>query len=79
MSTYVARLQYKITNLSWGKKLKKVFSEMSYNLWSFMAFKTNDQCYRQIYGMVFPHDLIFSTNVRIGMENNFAEGSFHFL
>ena len=56
-----------------------MFSEMSNHVWTFMAFEINDQCYSQIYGIVYSNDLIFFTNVHFGMANNVAKGSFHFL
>ena len=56
-----------------------MFSEMSYHLWRFMAFKPNDQSYGHIHGIVCSNDLILCTRVHLGIPNNVAEGSFHFL
>ena len=52
---------------------------MSYHVWSFMAFKPNDQCYGHIHGIVCSNDLILCRRVHLGMANNVAKGSFHFL
>ena len=52
--------------------LKKVFSEMSYHAWRFMAFKANDQSYGHIHGIVCLNDLILCTMVQLGIPNNVA-------
>ena len=44
-----------------------------------MAFKPNDQTYGHIHGIVCSNYLVLCTRVHIGMENNVAKGSFHFL
>ena len=44
-----------------------------------MAFKPNDQSYGHIHGIVCSNDLILCTRVHLGIPNNVAEGSFHFL
>ena len=44
-----------------------------------MAFKPNDQSYGHILGIVCLNDLILCTRVHLGIPNNVAEGSFHFL
>ena len=55
-----------------------MFSEMSYHVWRFMAFKSNDQSYGHIHGIVCSNDLILCTRVHIGIPNNVDLGSFHF-
>ena len=42
-------------------------------------FRPNDQWYGDIHVIVCSNDLIFCTSVHLGMANNVAEGSFHFL
>ena len=44
-----------------------------------MAFKPNDQSYGHIHGIVCSNDLILCTRVHLGISNNVAYGTFHFL
>ena len=56
-----------------------MFSETSYHVWRSMAFKLDDQSYGHIHGIVCSNDLILCTRVHLGIPNNVASGSFHFL
>ena len=56
-----------------------MFSEICYHVWRFMAFKSNDQSYGHIHGIVCSNDLILCTRVHLGIPNNVNKGSFHFL
>jgi hypothetical protein len=76
---YVTKLPGKIINLQYSNYFKKVFSEMSYHVWRFMAFKPNNQSYGHIQSIVCSNDLILCTRVHVGMTNNVAKGSFHFI
>ena len=51
---------------------------MSYHERRFMTFRPNDECYDDIHGIVCLNMSILYTSVRLGMENNVAEESFHF-
>ena len=55
-----------------------MFSEMSYHVQRYMAFKPKDECYGQNHGIVFQNDPILCTGVHLVMENNVAEERFHF-
>ena len=65
--------------MEYDKYLEKVFLEMSYHERRFMTFRTNDECYDDIQGIVCLNMSILYTSVHLGMENNVAEESFHFL
>ena len=65
-------------NLNYGNYLEKVFTEMSYHLRRFMAFRANDGCYGHIHFIVSSKDLILYTNVHLGMADNVAEESLFF-
>ena len=52
---------------------------MSYHAWRFMVFKLNDQSYGHIRGIVCLNNIILCTRVHLGIPNNVAKGSFHFL
>ena len=59
--------------------LEKVFSEMSYHERRFMTFRPNDECYDEVHRIVCLNMSILYTSVHLGMENNVAKESFHFL
>ena len=79
VSLYATRLWGKIINLQYGNYFKNMFSEMSYHVWRSMAFKPNDQSHGHIHDIVNSHDTIFHTSLHLGITNNVAKGSFHFL
>src|SRR4051812_26030739 len=78
VSYYVTYLQGKIPNLVYCKFLKQTFTEMTYLVRSFMAFRSNDQCYGQNHGIFCDNGPILCMNVHIGMASNVAGGSFPF-
>ena len=65
--------------MDYGKYLEKVFSEMRCRERRFMTFRPNDEYYDDIHGIVCLNMSILYTSVHLGMENNVAEESFHFL
>ena len=56
-----------------------MFSEMSYHVRRLIAFRTNDQYYGHISGIICSNDFILRPRVHLEMMNNVAEGGFHFL
>ena len=52
---------------------------MSYHVWRFMDFNPNAQSHGHIHGIVCSNDIILCTRVHLGIPNNVANGSFHFL
>ena len=66
-------------NFSRFRDIEKVFSEMSYHERRFMSFRPDDEYYDDIHGIVCLNMSILYTSVHLGMENNVAEESIHFL
>ena len=64
--------------MKYGNYFEKVFTEMSYHLRRFVAFRANDECYGHIHFIVSSNDLILHTSVHLGMADNVAEESFFF-
>ena len=79
VSCYVTQLLGKITNLEYLKYIRKVFSEMTYLVRSFMAFKPNEVGYDRNHGIVCSNDPILCTCVHLGMQNNVDVGGLFFL
>jgi hypothetical protein len=55
------------------------YLQKSYHVQTFLTFKLNDQCHDHNHGIVYSNDLVLCKSVRLGMTNNVAEESFHFL
>jgi hypothetical protein len=66
-------------NLDYCKYCRNPFSDMTYHVRSFIAFKTNELGHDPNNGIVCSNDPILYTCVHIGMANKVHIGSFHFL
>ena len=53
-----------------------MFSESCYHKWTFIAFKTNNQCFGHIHDIVCPNMPKLGTCVHCGMPSNVAEQRF---
>ena len=78
MSYYVTYLQGKIPNLEYYQYTKKNFTNMTFHVRGFMAFRSNDQCYGYNRCIVCDNVPILCTHVHPGMTINVAGGSFPF-
>ena len=68
----------KIINLKYHGYFGKVFTEMSYRVRGFMAFRPNDQCFGQNQVIVCDNVSILCTHVYLVMTDNVFVGSFPF-
>jgi hypothetical protein len=69
----------KIINLDYCKYCRNPFSEMTYHVQSFMAFKPDELGHNPSHGIVCSNDPILCTCVHIRMANKVKIDSFHFL
>jgi hypothetical protein len=66
-------------NLNYCKYYRNPFSNMTYHVQSFMAFKPDELGHVPNHGIVCSNDPVLCTCMHIGMENKVHIGSFHFL